>query len=407
MISDLRLPDQSGAELIKKAYGVPVLIMTSYASLSSAVDVMKRGAVDYIAKPFDNNEFLERVHSILEKKKEQKLLKQGQLNNNLGMEAGTKGLGNIIGESESMQEVFRYVGKVAPTDATVLVLGESGTGKELVAVAIHAQSKRASFPMISVNCASIPETLMESELFGHEKGAFTGAATERKGLIEAAHQGTLFLDEIGELSMEAQARMLRVLQEGEIRRVGSTKTKKVNVRLIAATHRDLEQLVQDGRFRQDLYYRLKVVELNMPSLTVRGDDIMMLANVFLNEYCTKFDKKRMRFSQESQDLIKRYSWPGNVRELKHAIERAVILSDGDVIFPKGLNITVSHVSESKAISDIDTEKYRTLEEYFYSFVLENQNEMTETELAQKLGISRKTLWERRQKLGIPRKKSTV
>lgn len=265
IISDLRLPDSPGTEMINLAEDVPVLIMTSYASLNSAVNTMKMGAVDYIAKPFDHSEMLERVAAIMANKP----ALPDRSTEDVLSDTHT-GYSGILGHCDAMKLLFKRIRKVAPTDATVLIQGESGTGKELVARALHENSRRANGPMISVNCAAIPETLIESELFGHEKGSFTGATAARTGLIEAANTGTLFLDEIGELPLEAQARLLRVLQEGEIRRVGSVQSQKVDVRLIAATHRNLRQLSASGDFREDLYYRLKVVELRIPALRERG-----------------------------------------------------------------------------------------------------------------------------------------
>ena len=275
IISDLRLPGGHGTDLIELAGKVPVLIMTSYASLRSAVDAMKLGAVDYIAKPFDHDEMIQAVERILAMRTDTDDTAT-DTHEDLPEPVPSSETG-IIGSCEPMQLLFRKIAKVAPTDATVLIQGESGTGKELVAKAIHNQSRRADKPLISVNCAAIPETLIESELFGHEKGAFTGATAQRQGLVEAADGGTLFLDEIGELPLEAQARLLRVLQEGEIRRVGSVQSQKVNVRLVAATHRNLKELSSQGEFREDLYYRLNVMELHLPPLRDRGEDVIEIA----------------------------------------------------------------------------------------------------------------------------------
>ncbi len=410
IISDLRLPGGHGTEIIEKAAKTPVLIMTSFASLRSAVDAMKLGAVDYIAKPFDHDEMLLAVQRIL---KERKLVRQNQaLKEDLAKDYPTTG---IIGSCPPMQDLFKKIRKVAPTDATVLILGESGTGKELVARAIHEQSQRVDAPMISVNCAAIPETLIESELFGHEKGAFTGATTVRQGLVEAADGGTLFLDEIGELPLEAQARLLRVLQESEIRRVGSVQSKKVNVRLVAATHRNLKALAQKAEFREDLYYRLNVVELKLPPLRDRGDDVLDLATQLLHRACDKLNRPQLIFSPQCVDAIRDYRWPGNVRELENAVERAVILNDGEDITAEAMAIDLQadkKVAPSMVASlEESAEKIETqvsdlsLDDYFQHFVLENEDKMTETELALKLGISRKSLWERRQRLGIPRKKA--
>ena len=265
IVSDLRLPGAPGTELIKLGEGKPVLIMTSYASLRSAVDSMKMGAVDYIAKPFDHDEMLQAVARILRDRQNAQSQPAERPTKASGADKSASDNCNgeigIIGSCPPMQDLYSKIRKVAPTDSNVLIQGESGTGKELVARALHNLSKRAKAPMISVNCAAIPESLIESELFGHEKGAFTGASAGRAGLVEAADGGTLFLDEIGELPLEAQARLLRVLQEGEIRRVGSVQSQKVDVRLIAATHRDLKSLAKIGQFREDLYYRLHVIAL--------------------------------------------------------------------------------------------------------------------------------------------------
>ena len=400
IISDLRLPGQPGTEMIKLAEHIPVLIMTSYASLNSAVSTMKKGAVDYIAKPFDHAEMLERVKEVI---KRQETVTPEPLESNQQKAISFNG---IIGQCDAMHLLFRQLQKVAPTDASVLIQGESGTGKELVARAIHNNSQRASGAMISVNCAAIPETLIESELFGHEKGSFTGATSARTGLIEAADGGTLFLDEIGELPMEAQARLLRVLQGGEIRRVGSIQSQKVNIRLIAATHRNLQKLSAEQQFREDLYYRLKVVELKIPPLRERCKDILILAEKLLVKVCQKLKSERCSFSPEAMVTMAQYRWPGNVREMEHAIERAVILSDDKIITPQSLDIEVMVKQTLFKTNHKELHDGLTLEDYFQRFVLEHQDQMTETELAQKLGISRKTLWERRQRLGIPRRKNS-
>ncbi|MFD2230795.1 sigma-54-dependent transcriptional regulator [Alkalimarinus sediminis] len=415
IISDLRLPGRPGTDLIELAANKPVLIMTSYASLRSAVDSMKMGAIDYIAKPFDHDEMLLAVEQILEKQtltednSSQALQDEPEL-------ADISQIGDLIyGQCHAMNKVFNLIAKVAPTDTTVLIQGESGTGKELAARALHTFSKRDSKPLICVNCAAIPETLIESELFGHEKGAFTGAVSARNGLIEAADGGTLFLDEIGELPLEAQARLLRVLQEGEIRRVGSTQSLKVNVRLIAATHRNLRALAKTGEFREDLYYRLNVMQLKLPPLREREGDILGLAKLLLQNVSEKLGKTGMTLSPDAMKTIQEHDWPGNVREMENAIERAVILCDDSMItadlldietdadefnIPKGLFAP----STAKPKPVRDKPKDLSLEDYFQHFVLEHQDQMSETELAQKLGISRKSLWERRQRLGIPRKK---
>lgn len=413
IISDLRLPGEAGTKLIELAEGVPVLIMTSYSSLKSAVDAMRLGAADYIAKPFDHDEMLSAISQILTASPTTSGTPPPAKEVLEVIDAGE--MGKMIGSSPPMQNLFAKLKKVSPTDTTILILGESGTGKELVARALHENSMRGKGPMISVNCAAIPETLIESELFGHEKGAFTGANARREGLVEAANGGTLFLDEIGELPIEAQARLLRLLQEKEIRRVGSVEAKKVDVRLVAATHRNLRQWVQQGKFREDLYYRLNVVSLELPPLRARGDDILEIANSMLERYCSNMNHKPKHFSESAKAALTSYTWPGNVRELENAVERAVILCEDDIITEELLSLENDIITDDEYLNEAPTHRAQplppsdpledlSLEDYFQRFVLENQDNMTETELAQKLGVSRKCLWERRQRLGIPRKK---
>jgi DNA-binding NtrC family response regulator len=392
--------------------------MTSYASLRSAVDSMRMGAMDYIAKPFDHEEMITAVTRII-----------GKSANARARTAANKSanVAGIIGNSAAMREVFTRLEKVAPTSATVLIHGETGTGKELVARAIHDLSPRSGKPLISVNCAAIPDTLIESELFGYEKGAFTGAASTRDGLVAAADGGTLFLDEIGELPLEAQARLLRVIQEGEVRPIGSVVSRKVDVRLVAATHRNLRQLSQEGKFREDLYYRLNVLQLTLPPLRDRGKDILILADMYIERFCRELNQTVKQLSPEAVQAVTTYTWPGNVRELENAMQRAVILSDTaasidhtvlgidlelvateviqrDGESPYAQNLASVDTNRSKPVSQEPTEDL-SLEDYFQHFVLEHQESMSETELARKLGISRKCLWERRQKLGIERKKT--
>ncbi|MDZ4019936.1 Transcriptional regulatory protein ZraR [Pseudomonas sichuanensis] len=362
IVSDLRLPGAPGTELIKLGQGTPVLIMTSYASLRSAVDSMKMGAVDYIAKPFDHDEMLQAVARILRDRQNAPaaaaLAEPRPTNGKAGADKSSPAAANgeigIIGSCAPMQDLFVKIRKVAPTDSNVLIQGESGTGKELVARALHNLSRRAKAPMISVNCAAIPETLIESELFGHEKGAFTGASAGRAGLVEAADGGTLFLDEIGELPLEAQARLLRVLQEGEIRRVGSVQSQKVDVRLIAATHRDLKNLAKAGQFREDLYYRLHVIALKLPALRERGSDVNEIADTFLARQSARIGRDDLHFSHEAEQAIRHYSWPGNVRELENAVERAVILSESAEISADllGIDIELSDLEEVDGLAHL-------------------------------------------------------
>lgn len=405
IVSDLRLPGQPGTDLIKMAGDVPVLIMTSYASLKSAVDTMRMGAVDYIPKPFDHQDILASIKRILLSQLPSK-----------SFHSPTHASRGMIGNSPPMKEVFNIIHKVAKTDATVLIHGDTGTGKELAANAIHAESLRAAKPIICVNCAAIPETLIEAELFGHEKGAFTGANEARLGLVAAADGGTLFLDEVGELPLEAQARLLRVLQEKEVRPIGSVKSRHVDIRLVAATHRNLHKLCQQGRFREDLFYRINVVNLDLPPLRDRGKDVLEIAECLLDKYCHKLRKPRIELAPDAVQAITTYSWPGNIREMENALQRAVILCDDGLPISHdllGINLALVEIDET----DVKTPNFGirqvhsdppeglSLEDYFTQFVLENQEAMSETDLARKLGISRKCLWERRQKLGIPRQKA--
>lgn len=396
VIADLRLPGTPGTDIIKHTGGVPVLIMTSYASVRSAVESMKLGAADYIAKPFDHDEMLMVVERTLQ---HSRLVRQKEaLKSDLSRHYPVDGM---IGECRAMVEACELIHKIAPTDSTVLILGESGTGKELAARALHENSLRRDAPIITVNCAAIPEGLIESELFGHEKGAFTGAIGARQGLVEAASGGTLFLDEIGELSPAAQARLLRVLQHGEIRRVGANHDRHIDIRLIAATHCDLVQLVKEERFRSDLYYRLKVIEVYLPPLRERGKDLRILTHFLFEKTFARLNRHPVEIVEDALEAIEAYRWPGNVRELENIIERAVILSDGTPISRAMLALPDSDPFTAEPATEL------SLEDYFCQFVLEHQQQMTETELAKRLGISRKALWERRQRFGLPRSKMTV
>jgi DNA-binding NtrC family response regulator len=374
------------------------------------------GAVDYIAKPFDHGDMINAVARIIADHPTQK--SRGELPTTASASSSNRVTG-IIGNCPAMRTLFNHIERVAPTDATVLVLGETGTGKELVASSVHQHSRRANKTLISVNCAAIPDTLIESELFGYEKGAFTGANASRMGLIEAADNGTLFLDEIGELPMEAQARLLRFIQEGEIRRIGSVHSRKVNVRLICATHRNLKELAAESLFRPDLYYRINVLRLSLPPLRERGKDILQLAESLLQRQAKRLNAGKKHLSPKAIQAITTYQWPGNVRELDHAIERAVILTDSEEIDNEALGIDLELINISRMrgqsssnsgpnpsrVITNDPPEDLSLEDYFQRFVLEHQDSMSETELAKKLGVSRKCLWERRQRFGLPRQKN--
>ncbi|MCZ6889364.1 MAG: sigma-54 dependent transcriptional regulator [Gammaproteobacteria bacterium] len=383
--------EHRNADVIARAGGIPVILLAENASIRTAVTAIKQGAADFIARPFDPDELIAALERVV-----------GTNQPTLHLAALNDDAWPMFGQCPAMLELFERIRKVAPTGSSVLIQGESGTGKELVARALHSASNRRHAPMITLNCAAIPETLIESELFGHERGAFSGAVATSSGLVEAAHAGTLFLDEIGEIPLEAQARLLRVLQDGETRRVGATRTRPVDVRLISATHRDLRQLTANNQFREDLFYRLNVVTLTVPNLRDRGDDVVELARWMLTKTAAKLSKPDVRLSKAAIRTIREYPWPGNVRELQNAVERAVILCDDDEIEPALLAIDMTQI---EPLIETDAAGSESLEDYFVRFVIDNQDQCTETELAQKLGISRKSLWERRQRLNVPRRKT--
>ena len=338
VITDMRMPAMSGLELIQRlqelAPDTPVIVMTAYGTVENAVEAMKAGAVDYITKPFENQQLLLTVSKALR-------LRRLMAQNRLLREELDRGRGfeEIIGESRAMREVFAMVDKVAATRATVLITGESGTGKELIARAIHKRSPRAGEAFVAVNCTALTETLLESELFGHEKGAFTGATARRQGRFELAHQGTLFLDEVGEIPPTTQVKLLRVLQERTFERVGGNQPIKVDVRIIAATNRDLARAVAEGNFRDDLFYRLNVVRIELPPLRERKEDLPALVAHFVKKYAAEIGRQPPRVSPEAMRRIYEHSWPGNVRELENALERAVILA-GEEIRPRDLPLEV-------------------------------------------------------------------
>ena len=388
IITDLRLPGRQGNEVLKLAPDVPVIIMTSFATVTSAVEAMKSGAADYIAKPFDHDELVMLVEKVLSEKRKER--RAAALQTDVDQAYPVAGM---VGKSVAMSEVCARIHRVAPTEATVLITGESGTGKELVARALHKHSGRCDAPFVAFNCAAVPERSIEVELFGQNQ-----PDRYRPGLIQSAEGGTLFLDEIGELPLAAQARLLRVLQGGE--HGGESNDPNLpNVRILAATHRDIRKLVQENAFRSDLYFRLRVVELSLPPLRERGDDVIELAVFLLDKARKQLGRGPLNLCREALEAIRRYRWPGNVRELSNAIERAAILCEGEMITPELLAIDHRVTSAGTAA---DLSDRLSLEEYFRVFVLEHQDRMTETELAQALGISRKTLWERRQRFGLPR-----
>ena len=327
VLLDLMLPDRSGLDLLPEIRAadpqLPVVVITAYSSIESAIEAMRLGAFHYVPKPFKNEEVIHLVRRAAERRR--------LLVENLQLRSRLDGMGEIVGRSRRIEEVFELIRRAAPARSNILVIGESGTGKELVARAIHRLSPRADRPFVPVHTSAIPSELLESTLFGHVKGAFTGAIANRKGLFEASHEGTLFLDEVGTISAETQTKLLRVIQEREIRRVGGVEARAVDVRLVAASNADLWREVQEGRFREDLYYRLNVITIEIPPLRERRDDVPLLATHFLRGYAEENGRQIAGFSPAAMDAMTEYSWPGNVRELENAVERAVVLCRGDTI----------------------------------------------------------------------------
>jgi len=387
ILMDVRMTTMDGMEALKRIHAlnpaIPVIIMTAFSSVDSAVAAIKQGAHDYLTKPLD----FDRLRTTLEvamghRQRESQTMAVGQP---FGDD------GRIIGTSAPMQELWEMIVHVAPTEATVLINGESGTGKELVASALHHTSLRSKGPFVKVNCAALAETLLESELFGHERGAFTGADRRREGRFVQAQGGTLFLDEIGETSPGMQAKLLRVLQEHELQRVGGQETIKVDVRILCATNRDLEEEVAAGRFREDLYYRLNVVELWVPPLRERHGDIPLLANYFLQSFADKNGRMVSGITPECMDVLNRYPWPGNVRELEHSIERGVILMRGDYLDLSALPLAIQRWAGLNAPKEV--EEPATLKEAERMLILKTLEETggNRSEAARRLQITRKTL----------------
>ncbi len=338
VVTDLMMPGVDGQELLRAARAmrpdVEVVLMTAYATVETAVTAMRDGAYDFITKPLKRHSLVKAVQKAMEK---QQLVAE---NRDLKAQLAALGTRTMVGQSPAFRAFLDVLQQAAPSTATVLLMGESGTGKELAARSVHELSARAKGPFVAVNCAALPETILEAELFGVEKGAFTGAVARKEGRFERASGGTLFLDEVGEMSPSAQVKLLRVLQEGEVERLGGTQTIKVDVRLVAATNKDLQREVHEGRFREDLYYRLNVVEVRIPSLSERREDIPLLAEHFLRRYAAKNSKALKGFTDEALKVLENYAWPGNVRELEHAVERAVVLCRADAIDTGDLPETV-------------------------------------------------------------------
>ena len=382
--------------LLQAGYVLPVIVLTAFSSVESAVEAMKKGAFDYIVKPVDIEELKLLVNRALSFRhlSEENITLKNRLGERFAFD-------NIIGKSAAMQEMFATLSMVAPTDATVLITGESGTGKELVANALHQNSRRRDFPFIKLNCAALNENLLESELFGHEAGAFTGASARRKGRFELAHRGTLFLDEIGDMSLPTQAKILRVLQEGEFERLGGAETIKADVRLLAATHKDLPAMIKEETFRQDLYFRLSVVPVHLPALRERALDIPELAAHFLRRYTEKNRKDIKGIHPEALNLLLQYDWPGNIRELENTVERAVILCLGEQIAPQDLppHLLSEEVRTMKRPQADDAFTLRDMEREVIKLTL-NKTGNNKSLTAKKLGVSRQTLLNKIKEYGL-------
>jgi nitrogen regulation protein NR(I) len=423
ILLDNRLPDISGLDLLRHIRNshnkLPVIVMTAFGTEDTAIEAMKLGAYDYIVKPFD----LDELERIIEKGIEANRLMVDMVSFPFSGDVDL-GVERLIGSSKKMQEIYKLIGQVAQTDITVLIRGESGTGKELVARSIYHHSKRKDMPFLAVNCAAIPETLLESELFGYEKGAFTGAVKRRIGKFEQCHKGTIFLDEIGDMTLSTQAKVLRVLQSGEFERVGGEEKIKVDVRIIAATNKVLEELIKEGRFREDLYYRLETVTITIPPLRKRPEDIPELAQYFFNYFTKKLGSPIKVMSPSVITKLKKYHWPGNVRELANTIQRGIVLAKGEVltedhIFLGTTGMETSLESKEEKWEDILEREMASVikiammesKEDLYEKIMTNaeriliQNVLKETmgnqvKAAKALGISRNTLRERMIRYGI-------
>ena len=401
ILADIKMPEMDGIELLErgKKYDpeLQFIVMTAYASVDTAVKAIKEGAFDYIVKPVDP----ENVSTVIKRSLKFKLLEKENLR--LKKELEKKyGMDEIIGKSKKMEDIFDLIRTVADAESVVMIRGESGTGKELIAKAIHAHSKRKYGPFIAINCGSLPDTLLESELFGYEKGAFTGAQSRRKGRIEMAQTGTLFLDEIGDISQKTQVDLLRVLQERTIYRLGSTDPVEIDVRIISATNRNLEAAIQNGDFREDLYYRLNVISIEVPPLRDRKDDIPLLVNYYLNKNLMENRKQITSVSKEAMKKLVSYSWPGNVRELENVIERAVVISKTEELGCNDLPDSLNNHSQSIQINGNDK---ASLSEKERSFIIETleRNRWNISHTAKQLKIDRTTLYNKMKKYKIENK----
>ena len=403
VLMDIRMTQMGGVEALKRIMeideSIPVIMMTAYASVNTAVESLKTGAYDYLSKPLDTEE----LKIIIKKAIDHRNLKNE--NSFLKKRVDEKySFSNIIGESKPMQDLFEKVTLAAPTDATILLTGKSGTGKELIANAIHEKSDRKENPFVKVNCSALPETLLESELFGHVKGAFTGAVKAKKGLFATADKGTIFLDEISEISLNVQVKLLRVLQEQEIQPVGSTLTEKIDLRIIAASNRDLEKYVEEKKFREDLYYRLNVLRIEIPELKERGEDIILLAEFFLKKYAKKNSRNIKGFTDSVSKVLLNYHWPGNVRELENFVERTVILSSDEYIKEKDLPSWLLSENDNKtdSLQTHSSAEGKTLKEMEKQLILDTLEsaDNNRTRTAEILGISRRKLQIKLKEYGV-------
>lgn len=401
ILMDIKMPQMNGFLALDKIKTLDpdllVILMTAYGSEKVAIEAIQKGAYDYFTKPFDLDEMRVVIRRAMEKCRLQQVIKE--LQSKLEAEYG---LDVIIGTSPAMQPVFDLIAKVATTDVTVLITGESGTGKELVARAIHARSERRNGPFVTVNCAAIPENLLEAELFGHERGAFTGAHQQRHGKFEQAHHGTIFLDEIGDMSLPMQTKILRVLQEKEIEPIGGRGPVKVDLRLLAATHRDLKKAVDAGAFREDLFFRLNVVNIHLPPLRDRKEDLKVLADHFIKKYSRRFQKAVQGLTEEAYQLLLSYHWPGNVRELENIIQRAIVLSEGSELSAPMIRGFLKLESDRAVIGSLKAKVGKTSEEVEKRTILEALSKTggRREEAAKYLRISRKNLYNKMKKYGL-------
>lgn len=417
VVMDIKMPEMDGLEVFKKIREInsrlPVIIMTAYGTTDTAIEAMKSGAFEYVLKPFDINQ----MRGLLKKALEINRSMQVEVLYGISREKVEADI--IVGNSPAMQGIYKLIGQVAQSDVTVLLRGESGTGKELVARAVYQHSLRRDRPFLTVNCAAIPETLLESELFGYEKGAFTGAQTRRIGRFEQCNGGTIFLDEIGDMALATQSKILRLLEQRTLERLGSNETIKVDVRIVAATNKNLEEMVKKGQFREDLYFRLNVVSINIPPLRKRTQDIPLLVDYFLSRYNGELKKEFTQITPEALQLLQRYSWPGNVRELENVIKKAMLFGKGSALLPEYIFLTDKIISEDKRLDIRLREAFAQLVKQslavrsgsLYNDVIAKVEKAliietlkrvngNQSEAAKLLGVSRPTLKDKIQKLNI-------